>query len=163
MDPFRPIISQESCAVSRRIRCTRSPEITETQRHHIALLVEISLASGRDILRAIAKYVRTQTIWALCHEARDIDMDELARLAGLSRSALQRRFRAFMGCSVHQEVLRVRIQRARFLLTESELTLAEIAERTGFRHQEYLGYVFKTRLGKTPGEFWRAGNRHEAS
>jgi LacI family transcriptional regulator len=60
-----------------------------------------------------------------------------------------------MGCSIHQEVLRLRVQRAHTLLVETDLPLAEIAERTGFKHQEYMGSVFKIRTGKTPGALRR--------
>lgn len=89
------------------------------------------------------------------NERGEIRVDDLARMVGLSRSVLQRRFRAAMGRSIHQEVLRLRIQHAQTLLLETELPLVEVAERTGFRHQEYMGSVFKSRTGKTPGSFRR--------
>jgi hypothetical protein len=44
-----------------------------TQRPHVALLVETSLASGRDILRGIARYVREHEPWALYHEPRSLE------------------------------------------------------------------------------------------
>lgn len=115
----------------------------------------VSTRLSSDVLAIEDRQIATVLRLIREQGARDIDVDELARLAGLSRSVLQRRFRAHMGCSVHQEVLRVRIQRARVLLVESDLSLAEIAARTGFKHQEYMGYVFKTRLGRTPGELRR--------
>jgi LacI family transcriptional regulator len=61
--------------------------------------------------------------------------------------------------SVHQEILSVRLKRACELLAESDLSLADIAERTGFKHQEYLGAVFKARLHKTPGAYRKAAGR----
>ena len=42
-------------------------------RPHVALLVETSLGSGRDILKGIARYVREQRRWALFHEARSLE------------------------------------------------------------------------------------------
>jgi LacI family transcriptional regulator len=38
-------------------------------------------------------------------------------------------------------------------LAESDLKLETIAERCGFRHGEYLGAVFRSEFGQTPGEF----------
>ena len=35
---------------------------------------------------------------------------------------------------------------------KTDLPLTLVAERAGFKHQEYMGAVFKARLGKTPGE-----------
>ena len=84
-----------------------------------------------------------------------LDVDAIARHIGLSRSVLQRRFRSSLNRSVHQEILQARLRRAMDLLAASELSLAEVAERTGFKHQEYLGAVFKARTGKTPAEFRR--------
>ena len=37
---------------------------------HIALVIETSLASGRDILRGIARYVREYGPWSIYHEPR---------------------------------------------------------------------------------------------
>ena len=84
-----------------------------------------------------------------------LKVDALARAVGLSRSVLQRRFRSVLKHSVHQELLSARIKKARELLTGTELSLAVIAERAGFKHQEYMGAVFKERLEKTPGEMRR--------
>ena len=51
-----------------RARACRNP----TGRPHVALLIETSLASGRDILRGIARYVREHAPWSLYHEAHGL-------------------------------------------------------------------------------------------
>jgi LacI family transcriptional regulator len=82
-----------------------------------------------------------------------IRIDSIAREVGLSRSVLQRRFRALLNRSIHQEILNVRIRYAQELLIKTNLPFATVSERSGFGpHQEYLGAVLKKRLGKTPGE-----------
>jgi LacI family transcriptional regulator len=81
-----------------------------------------------------------------------VRVDAIARQVGLSRSVLQRRFRALLHRSIHQEVLNVRIKHARELLARTEISLAAVAERAGFKHQEYLGAVFRARVGKTPAQ-----------
>ena len=43
-----------------------------------------------------------------------------------------------------------RLQRAENLIRSTNLTFADIAERCGFRHHEYLGYVLKRQRGVTP-------------
>ena len=67
-----------------------------------------------------------------------------------SRSTLQRRFAETVGRSVHDEILRVRLERARQLLTTTPLPIGEIARKVGFEHQEYMGSVFRKKLGRTP-------------
>jgi transcriptional regulator GlxA family with amidase domain len=41
----------------------------------------------------------------------------------------------------------------RELLTETALTLPQVAHAAGFRHQAHFGAVFKSRTGMTPGQF----------
>jgi LacI family transcriptional regulator len=81
-----------------------------------------------------------------------IRVDAIARQVGLSRSVLQRRFRTLLQRSIHQEIVNTRIRRARELLVGSDLALAAVAEQCGFRHQQYLGAVFRARVGKTPAQ-----------
>lgn len=84
---------------------------------------------------------------------RSITVDDVARATALSRSVLQRRFRSVLGISVLDEILKTRLKHAQSLLEETKLSLVDIAERSGFKHQQYLGYVFKKRLQDTPGAY----------
>lgn len=86
------------------------------------------------------------------HAHERIQVDAIAHQVGLSRSVLQRNFRALLDRSVHDEILAARIRRARELLAGTDLPLAVVAERAGFTHQEYMGAVFKTHVGKTPAQ-----------
>ena len=87
----------------------------------------------------------------------------IADLAGelnCSRAWLTRAFRVHVGHGIHEEILRVRLQEARRLLDETDLTLDAVARRTGFEHPETLGRVFRRKLGLSPGAYRRQqGNR----
>ena len=85
------------------------------------------------------------------HLASDMTNDTIARHAGISRTAFQRRFRESTGTTVREFLIKERLRRAQSLIVETDMPLADIATRTGFRHQEYMGFVFKERLGITPG------------
>src|SRR5882724_4840647 len=93
------------------------------------------------------------------HACEPIDVDDVVRAVPISRSVLQRLFRDLLGRSMHDEIIRARLSRARELLQETDLPLIEIAERAGFRHQEYMGAVFRQRLGITPGTLRRRRKR----
>lgn len=93
------------------------------------------------------------------HACHGLGVDEVCRELALSRSTLQRRFRAALGRTVHDEIVRVRLNRARELLAETDMSIATIAERCGFVHQEYLGAVFRARLGQSPGSYRRSAGR----
>ncbi len=93
------------------------------------------------------------------HACEGVSVDEAARYAGVSRSVLQRRFRRLLGHTIHDELVTARVHRAMRLLSDGDLPIPEIAEVAGFRHQEYLGVVFKSFTGRTPAAFRRESQR----
>jgi AraC-like DNA-binding protein len=86
------------------------------------------------------------------HLSESINNDSISRAAGISRTLFQKRFRETMGTSIREHILKRRIERATSLIEETDIPLAEIAYRSGFRHQEYLGQIIKKATGDTPGE-----------
>ncbi len=108
---------------------------------------EVLAVEDRNVARAL-QFIRGRACGGL-------NVDEVAEAAGLSRSVLQRRFREMLGKTVHEAILDIRLKRAGELLTETELPLIDVAEQSGFKHQEYLGAVFRARTGKTPAQFRR--------
>ena len=87
------------------------------------------------------------------HACEGLDIPKLLEQVPLSRSVLERRFAKILGRSPNEEILRVKLERACRLLEESDLSLAEVAEKCGFEHAEYFSRLFKKKLGPTPGEF----------
>lgn len=83
------------------------------------------------------------------HACEGIGVEEVVQMSHVSRSVLQRRFRALMMRSIHDVILGVRLERVKQLLIDTKLSLPEIADRTGFNHSEYLSMVFKQRMGQT--------------
>ncbi|MGB7158374.1 MAG: DNA-binding transcriptional regulator [Tepidisphaeraceae bacterium] len=84
-----------------------------------------------------------------------INVEDVVREVPLSRSALERRFRKVVGRSINSELLRLRINRAIELLTETAVELKVVAMRAGFGTQSYMNAVFQAKVGKTPGSFRR--------
>ncbi len=82
-----------------------------------------------------------------------IKVAEIARASGLSLCILQKNFRIALGYSLQDEIRRVRITRAKHLLTHSKMNLDQIAEKVGFTDKSYLGYAFRKSTGTTPGNF----------
>lgn len=103
-----------------------------------------------DVL-AIEDPVLARALNFIHHHACDgIRVDDILRAVPVSRRVLEARFKERLGRSPHQEILRARVERIRTLLLETDLTIAEIARRTGFQHVEYLTVAFKRALGCTP-------------
>jgi LacI family transcriptional regulator len=87
------------------------------------------------------------------HACNGLQVSDIADRVPVSRSVLQRRFQAALKCSVHDEILRVQLEKAQELLRHSDLSIRDVAEKSGFRYSEYMASVFKARLGQTPRQY----------
>lgn len=76
--------------------------------------------------------------------------DEIAARAGLSRASLEQRFRAAVGRTIHEEFVRLRVQRLRALITDSDLPLKTIATRAAFPSLQYMTTFVRRHTGLTP-------------
>lgn len=91
-----------------------------------------------------------------CH---GITVDDVLDHVGVSRSWLDRIFRAEFGHTVFAEIRHVQIGAVRALLQTTDETLDNIARRTGFSHGFRLSTVFKQMTGQTPSAY-RSSMRH---
>lgn len=82
-------------------------------------------------------------------------LEGMARIAGLSRSYLTKQFRRLTGLSPQQFVIRTRVQHACTLMAETHLSLAQIAEASGYRDVYFFSRQFKTITGNAPAAFRR--------
>lgn len=88
----------------------------------------------------------------------ELSLGRLARECGLSRAHFARSFKKNSGKSPMAWLLSERLERAKALLVKANLTLAEIAELTGFADQSHFSRVFSRHVRTAPGE-WRRRNR----
>jgi AraC family transcriptional regulator len=90
--------------------------------------------------------------------AEKLSLDELAASVGLSTSHFCVAFKRSTGLPPHRYLLVRRTQRARELLRQRDLPLAEIATRLGFCDQSQLTKVFRRFVGVTPAHYRRELN-----
>jgi LacI family transcriptional regulator len=79
-----------------------------------------------------------------------IDVSTVADEVGLSRRSLERRFRQCIGRSPKAEIMRVRIERAKMLMFQTDETSESIARNCGFSSLEYFTRVFRRMVGMKP-------------
>lgn len=84
-------------------------------------------------------------------------VEELAREAGMSRSAFAARFRERVGLAPLDYVTRWRMFRAGTLLRQGNHSIAEIAIRVGYDNESAFSKAFKRVTGLTPGAYRRQG------
>ncbi len=106
---------------------------------------DITAVADRDVAEAL-RFIRERA-------TGPIDVGHVLRIVTVSRRQLERRFKSALGRTVLDEIRRCRIERARHLLQESDLTLPQIATASGFSSASYLTVVFGNAVGDTPGNF----------
>jgi LacI family transcriptional regulator len=106
-----------------------------------------TLAVEDEQVRAALYYI-TNTA-----SANDISVDDVVKATILSRRILEKRFRLCIGSTILEEIKKVRIDRIKFLLTNSNLTLQQIAFELNFKSFENITRYFKQYTGVGPLEY----------
>jgi len=106
-----------------------------------------------DVLAIEDRHITTATRFIRERACEGIDVSDVLKIVPLSRSTLERRFFHVLGRSPKDEILRTRLTRAKQLLAETDFSLAQVADKVGFDHPEYLSVIFKKKTGLTPGEY----------
>jgi LacI family transcriptional regulator len=85
----------------------------------------------------------------------NIGQEDVARAVNTEVRTLQRRFRKHLGRPIAREVRRVRLERAKRELAQTERSLKEIARDVGFGEAMRMYEVFRRELGVTPSQYRR--------
>jgi LacI family transcriptional regulator len=85
--------------------------------------------------------------------ARPIQVDDVLEHLSMSRRSLERRFRTALGRSIALEIRRAHIERAKQLLSNTTLSIEEVAKASGFTSSTLLGVVFRRYVGESPTTF----------
>ena len=84
---------------------------------------------------------------------RNLTLAQLAAIANMSSSYFSYSFKLSTGYAPHQYIIQRRIERAKQLLIQKKLTIADIANSLGFSHQSHFNRHFKRLVGVTPKKF----------
>ncbi len=80
----------------------------------------------------------------------DLSLEAIASTVGMSQYYFARLFKQSMGIAPYQYVIQQRVERAKQLLQQRQLSIAEIALRCGFASQSHLNKHFRQLTGMTP-------------
>jgi AraC family transcriptional regulator len=89
------------------------------------------------------------------HLDKSISLSALAHESGTSPFHFARLFKRRTGLAPHQFIIRKRIERARTLLSDADLSIAEVAFRCGFSHQSHFTVTFRRTVGVSPSAYRR--------
>jgi LacI family transcriptional regulator len=122
---------------------------------HLLPPIGVETRPSSSIFAVEDKLVATALQFIRQHFRDGITVADVARGLNVSRRAIDSRFAAVLGRSPHAEIARLRIERVKQLLRETDLTLAVIADRAGFSYVESLSVAFRQAVGMPPGQYRR--------
>ena len=118
-------------------------------RHHCSTKVvttEVSGGLSSLKLRQVIDYIRENL-------ERDLSLTQLAKVAHVSSHHFGKLFKQSMGVTPHQYVMKCRIEKAKQLLVNRQITIAEVSLATGFCHQSHFNNVFRRYTTVTPRQY----------
>ncbi|HBM79483.1 MAG TPA: AraC family transcriptional regulator [Clostridiaceae bacterium] len=108
--------------------------------------IHISSSSSVGALSTVMNYIEKNI-------GKNINVEELARLAGFHPNYFIKFFRKHLGISPMQYINRKRMEMAKGLIKATDMTISEIARRTGYKDPFYFSKLFKKYTGFSPSEY----------
>lgn len=83
----------------------------------------------------------------------EFNVNDLGRELGMSRVQVYRKVKALLGFSVNDYIINVRLKKAKSLLLETNMSIADISSEVGFSSPTYFSTTFKSKINMSPKEF----------
>ncbi|RXZ02349.1 response regulator [Fictibacillus sp. S7] len=99
-----------------------------------------------NIIHEIEKYLQS-------HFDRDVKLQEISDHFYISREYISRKFKQELNVNISDYLVRIRMNKAKSLLKNSDLKIYEIANMIGYQDDKYFRKVFKKVEGITPNEY----------
>ncbi|WP_088832159.1 response regulator transcription factor [Paenibacillus tyrfis] len=101
---------------------------------------------GRRLIRKVKEYING-------HPEGDLRLQTLADYVHLNPAYLSQLFKQETGTNLSDCITEARIQRAKHLLTHTDLKIYDVARLSGYQSPKHFMLVFKQQVGRTPGSF----------
>ncbi|WP_281859132.1 GlxA family transcriptional regulator [Litoreibacter halocynthiae] len=131
----------EDFAIAVSDMCLNGPDIAQRSEQRSSIAKAISSRNPRllAVLRAMYDNIETP-----------LSLEELAENAGISRRQIERHFKQLLDEPPAQTYRNIRLDRARTLLMETNLSVMEVAIAAGFNSGSVFSRHYKARYGETP-------------
>ncbi len=106
---------------------------------------EILAVADKKLALAL-RYVRD-------HAHESVGVMQMWAALGFNRKEMEERFRSVLGRTAGQEFTRVRVERAKQLVLDTNYTLEQLARECGFATASYLISFFRKHVGMTPNAY----------
>lgn len=126
-------------------------ELMVTLQYHMEEIDRNYSHTIKDKMQRILIYIKE-------HYEEEISLEEVAKREGISSRYLRKYFSEVMGISCIRYITKLRMERAKKLLWETNKNIITIAGEIGYENPQYFSRVFKKEEGITPKEYrmrWR--------
>jgi LacI family transcriptional regulator len=114
---------------------------------------ELVVRASSDVFAVRDRQVQRALRFMADNSHQTIGVADIADVTELSRQVLERRFRQELGTTINNELLRLRVERLKRLLVETDTPVKELGGRAGFGTPANMFQVFKSRTGLTPAAY----------
>ncbi len=121
----------------------------------IVQTMQIETRQSTDVLAIEDESVAKALRYIRMNAKKVLQVDDVANDAAVSRRGLERRFKKFLGRSIHEEIRRVRIEEICKLLLETNLSVSQISYSLGFPEIPHMSRFFTRETGMSPIEYRR--------
>lgn len=120
--------------------------ITGVLQQFIHYSFDFSAIKHSDTVYKVIDYIRVNYY-------NKISLDDIAQHVNFSKAYLSRIFKEETGENISSYINKVRIEKAKLLLSDKRCSLVDVANLTGFEDQSYFTKVFKSVTGISPKKF----------
>ncbi|WFR58657.1 AraC family transcriptional regulator [Anaerocolumna sp. AGMB13025] len=87
------------------------------------------------------------------HAAYPLTLDQLSKIACMGQTKLKKIFKIIYGCTITEFIQQTRMENAEFMLSHTDLPIAQIGETIGYTNPSRFAELFKRNVGVLPGEY----------
>jgi AraC-like DNA-binding protein len=113
-------------------------------------------ATKRSTREELFRRIQVAAVFVRENYTKDIDLNEVARVAGMAPHHLHRTFRAANGVTLHQWIVRLRLDEAKRLVQETDLPISHVCHRVGYASLPSFTTLFRSHFGRPPAAFRRS-------
>ncbi|MBR0464942.1 MAG: helix-turn-helix transcriptional regulator [Clostridia bacterium] len=116
----------------------------------------VSGAAAKPASESAKKTVAAAEAYLDAHSAEKFSLEKIARALYINQSYLLRVYKAATGQTLLHSHHRIRCEKAKRLLEETDLNMSAVSEMVGFVTPAHFSRVFRQMTGKTPSQYRKA-------
>ncbi len=119
----------------------------------LRMMVELSKCISNNNKNTGMLYLKRARSYISSHLTEEMRIPQIAEYAGINKSYLQSLFSKYMNCTITDYINQKRLEYAAFLLTNSSLTITDVAFQSGYNSRQHFGSTFEKYYGISPRSY----------